>query len=343
MDTMTAFRLVGWQVPPELQEVPVPQPGPGDVLVEVAAVGLCHTDVHFLHAPPGAYPYPLPFTLGHEIAGTVVACGAAATHVQVGTRVAVALGPRCRRCLPCLRGEDNLCVARSSGRGWGQDGGLARYVAVPAPEAVPLGALDPVLAAPLTDAGVTAYHSVQRVAPKLRGASTAVVIGVGGLGGFAVQYLRQLTSARVIAIEASPTKLARAEALGADVVLDARDATTDALRDLTDGYGAEAVLDFVGVDATMALAFGSARLGGSIGIVGAGGGTATIGWGLVPNNCDVFIPLGGTTADLHDVIALAAAGRLTIDVETHPFANVVDAYARVDAGTVAGRAVVTLG
>ena len=320
----------------------MPSPGPEEVLVEVAAVGLCHTDVHFLHAPEGAFPYRLPFTLGHEIAGRIVASGSAAAGAAAGDVVVVALGPRCGRCLPCLRGDDNACVVRASGRGWGQDGGLARYVAIPAREAVPLGSLDPVLAAPLADAGVTAYAAVRRVAPKLRGSSTAVVIGVGGLGGFAVQFLRQLTSCRIIAVDSSPPKLDRARALGADIALRADEATPGVLRELTHGYGAEAVLDFVGVDATMALALHTARPGGVIAIVGAGGGTASIGWGLLPGNCDVFIQFGGTTADLHDVVAMAEAGRLRIDVERFPFAQTFEAYQRVDNGTVAGRAVVTI-
>ena len=341
METMTAFRLVGWQVPAEFQEVPVPSPAAEEVLVEVAAVGLCHTDVHFLHAPEGAFPYQLPFTLGHEIAGRVVSRGSSVGGIADGAAVAVALGPRCWRCLPCLRGQDNLCVARTSGRGWGQDGGLARYVVVPAREAVPLGSVDPAIAAPLADAGVTALHAVRRVAPRLRGSSTAVVIGVGGLGGFAVQFLRQLTSCRIIGIDASPTKLVRARELGADVALSAEEATPGALRELTRGVGAEAILDFVGVDATMALALQSARQGGAIAIVGAGGGTASIGWGLLPNECELFIAFGGTTADLHDVIAMTEAGRIRVDVERFPFEQTAKAYQRVDAGTVTGRAVVT--
>ncbi|MBK7950747.1 MAG: alcohol dehydrogenase catalytic domain-containing protein [Deltaproteobacteria bacterium] len=343
MQTMKAFRLVGWQKPPVFEDVAVPTPQSDEVLVEVAAVGLCHTDVHFLHAAAGDFPYPIPFTLGHEIAGRVVAVGASVRDLALETPVAVALGPRCWRCLPCLRGEDNLCTGRASGRGWGQDGGLARYVAVPVREAVPLGALDPALAAPLTDAGVTAYHAVRRVAPKLRGASTAIVIGVGGLGGYAVQLLRVLTGARIVAIEASPSKRIRAAELGADLVLGPDEAGPARLRDETRGLGAEAILDFVGIDATMGLALAAARIGGSIAIVGAGGGRASVGWGLLPNNCDLFIPQGGTTADLHDVIALANAGRLRIDIERFAFERTAEGYARVEAGTVAGRAVVLVG
>ncbi|MFO0688578.1 MAG: alcohol dehydrogenase catalytic domain-containing protein [Myxococcota bacterium] len=342
MTTMKAFRLVGWQKPPVFEDVAVPAPRADEVLVEVAAVGLCHTDVHFLHAAEGDFPYPIPFTLGHEIAGRIVEPGASVRDLPRDTPVAVALGPRCWRCLACLRGEDNLCMRRASGRGWGQDGGLARYVAVPVREAVPLGALDPVLAAPLTDAGVTAHHAVRRVAPKLRGDATAVVIGVGGLGGFAVQLLRQLTSARIVAIEASDAKRIRAKALGADLVLGPDEASAERLRAETHGLGAEAILDFVGVDATMHLALAAARIGGAIAIVGAGGGRASVGWGLLPNNCDLFIPQGGTTADLHDVVALANAGRLQIDVERFAFERTAEGYAQVEAGRVAGRAVVTL-
>lgn len=341
--TMKAYRLVGWQEPAAFQELPVPQPRHDEVLVEVAAVGLCHSDVHFLHAPPGAFPYPLPFTLGHEIAGRVVELGEGVRSLARDERIAVALGPRCWRCVSCLRGEDNLCTGRTFGRGWGQDGGLARYVAVPAREAVPIGTLDPALAAPLTDAAVTAHHAVRRVAPRLRGDATAIVIGVGGLGGFAVQLLKQRGACRVVALETSPDKQARAKALGADVVLDAVATSADALRELTRGLGAEAVLDFVGIDATMALALASARIGGAIAIVGAGGGQASIGWGRLPNNCELFIPQGGTTADLHDVVAMAAAGRLQIDVERFDFDRTPEAYARVEDGTVRGRAVVALG
>jgi propanol-preferring alcohol dehydrogenase len=339
---MRAYRLVRWQEPAVFEDVPVPRPGPDDVLVEVAGVGLCHTDIHFLHSPPGAYAYDLPFTLGHEIAGRVVEVGASVVGLAVGDAVVVAPGPRCWRCPPCLRGDDNLCTARSVGRGWGQDGGLARYIPVPAREAVRLPTLDPVLAAPLADAGVTAYHAVRRAVPKLRGRATALVIGVGGLGGFAVQFLREMTASRVLAVDTSPTKLARARELGADLALPADDTDPAAVRELTAGFGAEVVLDFVGVDATMQLALRAARVGGLVEIVGAAGGTATVGWGHLPNDCELVIPMGGTTADLQDVVALAEAGRLRIDVERFPFEQTPAAYGRVEAGTVDGRAVVVL-
>ncbi len=341
VETMTAFRMVEWGRAPEFVEVPIPELAAGEVLVEVVAVGLCHTDVHLMHASVGDYGFPVPFTLGHEIAGRVVERESPWGELTEGHAVVVAAGPRCGICLACLRGQDNLCAGRTSGRGWGRDGGLARFVAVSRRELVPLDSLDPVLAAPLSDAGVTAFHAVCQIAPKLRGAATAVVIGVGGLGSLAVQFLRQLTGARVVAIDAQSHRLAAARELGADHALLASDAT-HGLDELTRGLGVDVVLDFVGTSDTMDLAIRSVRSGGAVGIVGAAGGTVSIGWGRLPNDCDVFIPMGGTTADLHDVVALVEAGRITIDIERFAFADVVAAYAGVQAGEIHGRAVVEI-
>ena len=240
METMTAFRLFAWQQAPQFSDVPVPTPASHELLVAVAAVGLCHTDLHFIHAPPGAFPYSLPFTLGHEIAGRVAECVEEVVSFEVGQPVAIAAGPRCWQCVPCLRGEDNLCVSRTAGRGWGMDGGLASYVTVSAREAVRLTSLDLAVAAPLSDAGVTSYSAVRRLAPRLRGRSTAVVIGVGGLDGFAVQFLRELTSARIVVVDKSRDRLAAALALGAEDALAADDTTSATIRDITDGHGAEA-------------------------------------------------------------------------------------------------------
>jgi alcohol dehydrogenase, propanol-preferring len=145
----------------------------------------------------------------------------------------------------------------------------------------------------------------------------------------------------VVAVDADPARLVVGRQLGADETLLAADATPAALRELADSDGADAVLDFVGTAATMDLALQTARPGGGISIVGAGGGVASIGWGLLPHDCDLFIPLGGTTADLHDVVALAEAGRVGIDIEPFPLAAVTDAYARVKEGSIRGRAVVT--
>ena len=342
MATMTAFRMIEWGEPPQYQDIPVPEPGPGDVRVRIAGVGLCHTDIHFLHARKGAFPYDPPFTLGHENGGWVDEVGAGVIDLDPGTPVLVALGPRCWRCIQCLSGRDNLCRNRTSGRGWGKDGGLAEYLVVPRRELVTLSSLDPRTVGPLADAGLTPYHAVRRVAPKLAAPATAIVIGAGGLGGYAIQYLKLFTAARIVAVDTAPHRLSRALELGADDVIESHDDIPAVLQELTAGRGAEAVFDFVGTDATLTTALSLTCPGGALAIVGAGGGSVGVGWGSLPPLCEVAIEFGGTTADLHAVVALAEGGKLQMDVQQFPFAEVAEAYARVESGELAGRAVVTL-
>jgi len=339
---MTAYRLVAWGEAPRFEDVPVPRPGPGDVLLRMAAVGLCHTDLHFLAAGPGTFPYELPFTLGHENVGRVEDLGAGVDDLAAGEAVAVAGVHSCGRCTTCLRGFDNYCPQGWRGRGYGDDGGLAEFLVVPRREVVPLGPLDPCRAAPLTDAGATSYHVVRKVLPKLVPGSTCVVIGVGGLGGYAVQHLRLLTPARVVAVDVDEGRRETAKALGAHEALPSDAGTAARVRELTDGAGAEAVLDFVGTDATARTALASARAVGAVALVGAGGGTAPVRWGGVPLECDVFVPMGATIADLHEVVALARAGALRMDVEVFPFGRAGEAYERFRAGEVRTRAVVAV-
>jgi propanol-preferring alcohol dehydrogenase len=336
---MTAYRLLDWQQP-AFADVPVPDPGPGEVRVRVAGVGLCHSDLLFLDSPAGVLPYEVPFTLGHEIAGRVDEVGAGVDDLALGDAVAVACMSPCGACRFCTRGADNYCVENWRGRGFGRDGGLASHLVVRRRELAPLGELDPTLAAPLTDAGATSYHAVQRVRPKLVSDSVAVVIGVGGLGAYAVQWLKLQTPARVVAVEAREERVAAARALGADEVLLAGDGLSRRLREAVGSTGADAVLDFVGTDQTLNAAIRNAATMGSVAIVGQGFGTAQIRWGQLAHDCEVFIPQGATIAELHEVVALAATGDVTIEVERFRFDDVAEAYDRLRAGTLQGRAVV---
>src|SRR5919197_5299199 len=161
---MKAIRLTAWEQPAQLVDVPTPEPGPGEVLVRVAGAGLCHSDLHLMHWPAGALPYTLPFTLGHEVAGTVAALGPGTDGVEPGEPVLV-YGPwGCGRCPACSVGAEHLCERPPrGGAGLGRDGGLAEYMVVPSPRlTVPLDGLDPVAAAPLADAGLTPYHAISR-------------------------------------------------------------------------------------------------------------------------------------------------------------------------------------
>ena len=344
MATMRAYRLLDWQQPPEVVDVPVPAIGPDDVLVKVAGVGLCHSDITFMEVPAGVLPYSPPFTLGHETAGWVAAAGSNIDDLEPGTPVIAVAHNWCGRCVFCLRGQDHLCLAHTGrgGAGYGLDGGLAEFVAVPRNSLVELGDLDPLTVGPLSDAAATAYHAIQGLLPVLRPGTDVVVIGAGGLGGYGIQLLKVLTGARVIATDTDQRRLDNAGALGADVLVPSDDRIDERLRDATDGRGAQAVLDFVGTDATIATALASVRAAGRVVIVGAGGGSARVGWGASPPDCHVYVSFASTAADVHEVIALARAGRLTIPVETFPFAEVELAYDRLRRGELLGRAVVIM-
>lgn len=337
---MSAYQLVGWQQPPQLREVPIPAPGPGQVLIRVGGVGLCHTDVHFFEVPAGTYPYRLPFTLGHEISGWVDEVGAGVTDLEVGSGVVVSAHFWCGQCPNCLRGYDNYCTAHSSGLGYGADGGLAAYVVADRHSVVGLGTLDPRVAGPLADAGTTAYHAARKVLPKLVPGSHAVVIGAGGLGSYLVQYLRRLSAARIVVVDTAAHRLDAARELGAHAtVLSGPDVTERLRAELPRGQ-AEGIFDLVGTDETTAMALSCSKALGSVAILGAGPGAASVSWPSVARECDVFIPQGGTIPDLQEVVALVSAGLVSMTYETFPFADIEQAYARVRSGTVRGRAVV---
>ena len=344
---MMAYRLVAWERPPEPVEVEVPRPRAGELLVRVAGNGLCHSDIAMGQIPAAIgvdLSWQMPFTLGHEIGGWVDELGAGVTELASGDPVALVSPSSCGACSWCIRGQDSACPHGGVGRGYGRDGGLAPYVLVDSARAViKLGPLDPMVAGPLTDAGATSYHAVRRVLPKLVPGSTAVVIGAGGLGSFAVQLLAGLSPARVLAVDISRDRRDFAREMGAhDVLTGVDDSTTQQLLDLTQGAGAEAVLDFVGIDATIATGLASVRRAGAFALVGAGGGTFRRPWfGGLPNEADVFCFQGSSISDARDVLALAAGGLLRIEIDVFPFSRVQEAYEQLDTGRLRGRAVVT--
>jgi propanol-preferring alcohol dehydrogenase len=329
-----AYRLLDWQRPPELVEIPVPRPGPGEVLVEVAGCGLCHSDLTMVQMPGeigDALGWRVPFTLGHETAGRVAELGEGVVGLTEGEGVALTSPSSCGTCPTCLAGRDSACPHGDTGRGYGRDGGLAGYVVAPAREVLPLGGLDPRTAGPLTDAGATSHHAVRRAAPVLGEGSTAVVIGVGGLGWFAVQILRATTPARVVAVDVDPARRAVAAELGADEVREAVPA----------GIDADAVIDIVGTDATIAAGLGALRRAGTFVLVGSGGGGFRRPWfGGLPREATVTTVQGSAIDDARSLIALAADGRVRVQVDEYPLERVADAYAAMGAGTLTGRALV---
>jgi propanol-preferring alcohol dehydrogenase len=329
---MRAYRLVG-QGSAELTEIPEPKPGPDDVVLRVLAAGVCRTDLELRRT--GGAP-ALPVTLGHEIAGEVVAVGSDVRGWREGARAAVYELLGCSRCAACGAGEDNVCREIVPGAvGITRDGGMADYVAVPARNLVDLAGLDPVAAAPLTDAGMTALHAVRRGRQVAGRMERAVVIGIGGLGHLALQFLADV---RVTAVDLDPARLEFAVQLGAANGVRAGEGAAGEIGKV------DAVFDFVGSQASLDLAAQVTGRGGAIVVTGAGGGrlslTAEIGAGRAPDREVAIVhTFGGTHADLAEALALAAAGRVRTNVAHFSLDQVADAFAALEAGQVLGRAV----
>jgi propanol-preferring alcohol dehydrogenase len=347
---MRAYRIPAWGQAPELVEVSLPEPGPGQVRVRVAGCGLCHSDLVMagMDAAVGeAIGWRVPFTLGHETAGWIDAVGpgtALPGGLAEGDAVALVSPASCGRCRWCSRGQENACAQGLVGRGYGRDGGLADQVLVDDPQRalVALGALDPRVAGPLTDAGATSFHAVRRVLPHLRDDSTVVVVGVGGLGSFVVQLLRAMSPARVVAVDRADDRRSRALDLGAHHAVEGGDGAARAVRAVVGSEPVDAVVDVVGIDATIALATRLLAPGGVLALVGAEGGTLRRPWfGTLPRDGEVFTFQGSDLADVRDVVALAAAGAVRVDVDPYPLDRVAEAYAALAAGTLRGRAVVS--
>lgn len=341
---MKAYRMTEWQTAGQLCDVDLREPGPGEVLVKVGGAGVCHSDLHVMDMPAGALPYALPFTLGHENAGWIERVGPGVDGWAAGEPVIVYSVWGCGRCATCRVGAENYCETAPvfCGGGLGFDGGMASHILVPAARFLcPLGDLDPRQAAPLTDAGLTTYHAVKRSLSLLIPGSSAVVIGAGGLGQMAIQILKAVSPARVIAVDLSSEKLAAAQSLGADATVAAGDRAAEQVRDLTRGAGAELVLDIVGSDATLQLAVGVGRRLGHLTLVGIAGGSVQFGYFGVPTELSVASVFYGSIPELAEVTALAQTGKIRPQVELFPLEQAAQVYARLRDGKLRGRAVIT--
>ncbi|CAM5711127.1 S-(Hydroxymethyl)mycothiol dehydrogenase OS=Streptomyces alboniger OX=132473 GN=CP975_05105 PE=3 SV=1 [Streptomyces alboniger] len=329
---------------PALAELERPVPSGTEVLVRVEAAGLCQSDVHVIDVAEGALPYRPPFTLGHEVAGHVAALGPDAEGTTAGERVVV-YGPwGCGNCTRCAAGRDNYCDHRGDlgwhGAGLGRDGGMAEYLPVPsARHLVPIGDLPATQAAPLSDAGLTSYHALTGVRHALGEGTVALVIGVG-LGHLAVQMVRATTPSRVLAVDIREEAVDLALRSGAHLGVPMGADTAKVLRAETGGVGVDAVLDFVGNEATFALAVQLLRPGGELAVVGSGGGRLTVRKpGFLPAGFRLSLPFWGTRPELAEVIALARAGSLHVETEQFPLSAAPEAFGRLRQGRVRGRAV----
>ena len=235
---MKAALLHAYHRPLELVERPEPEPtGPRSVVVRVGGAGVCATDLHAIDGLMEPAGLTVPVVLGHENAGWVHAVGDDVTTTAVGDAVLLYPAWSCGLCVPCRRGQDVFCV-RHEFTGLTRDGGFADYVLADERSIVPLpDGVEPAAVAPHADAGITAYHAVKKLVPRLEPGSTAAVIGVGGVGHVGLQLVRVLGASRVVAIDTDERRRRLARELGADEVLGEQADVADAARELTDGAG----------------------------------------------------------------------------------------------------------
>jgi NAD+-dependent secondary alcohol dehydrogenase Adh1 len=340
---MRSAQVLSYGKPIALTEVPEPAVrDPNDVVVRIAGAGICRTDVHILHGELEAAFHPtLPLTLGHENSGWVHEVGPAVTHLSVGDPVIVHPAVTCGHCLACRSGADMHCPNwRFPGvDGW--PGGYAELMRTSARSLVRLPeGTDPAPLAPHADAGLTAMHAVRRLVPYTTPASTVVTFGAGGVGQIALQLLRLLTPARLVVVEIDPRRAETAARLGAHHVLELAPAqAADAVRDLTEGVGANIVLDLVGEGEVPQQAMTMLAKGGVYSIVGYGGFVRIEHLDMINRELTILGNQIGSYADLVALMDFVSQGRVTIDSTLVPLDAADQVLHDVEAGRVSGRAV----
>jgi NAD+-dependent secondary alcohol dehydrogenase Adh1 len=273
--------------------------------------------------------------LGHENAGWVHAVGPDVTTAEAGDAVLVYPAYSCGLCVSCRRGLDMHCE-RHQFTGLTRDGGFADYVLVDERSLVPLPAgVEPAEVAPHADAGITAYHAVKKLLPRLMPGTTSVVIGVGGVGHIALQLLRVLGGGSVIAVDTDERRRELAGELAADEVL----ADVGDVREATNGVGADVVLDFVATDATHAAGLDMLARRGLYSTVGYGGTITVPSVAMVVGETAIAGNLVGSWIDLWELLQLHGKGDVTLRTETHPLEAVNDVLGALREGEVTGRAV----
>lgn len=300
------------------RDIPVAQLA-GEEVIKVLACGVCHSD---LHVADGDFGGPYPIVLGHEVVGE---------HPELG-RVLLYAPWGCGRaeCRQCSAGLEMICP---NGREAGvvSDGGYSQYMKVPRREyLLPIGDMDPATTAPLACGGLTAFRAVKRALPHLlRPGSRAVVIGAGGLGQFAIQFLKALADVELTVVDTSAEKLTVAAELGADVTCNSNE--------LHGKY--DAVIDFVGADATLAAAAAAIDRQGIIVVVGLWGGRIPFGVGAVPSETVLTTSIWGSLEDLRELLDFARGHKLQHSIQTLPLYQAQEAHDLLRSGKIKGRAV----
>jgi NAD+-dependent secondary alcohol dehydrogenase Adh1 len=323
-----------------LEQVPDPEINDADdVIIRIGGAGLCRTDLHIIEGIwQGKVNVQLPYTLGHENAGWIEETGKGVKNFKKGDAVIVHPLITDGVCPACRRGNDMHCE-NGSFPGIARDGGFADYLQVKARNLIPLRDIEPKAVAPHADAGLTAYHAAKKAAKMLEPGQRAVLIGFGGLGHIAYQALRHLCAAEIIVVDPSDLALSLAKELGADHRVKSSKDVVQHVKDLTDGKGAEVVLDFVGEKGSIEQGWNMTRNGGSYFVIGYGGTVNIPTIDIIFSERNIIGNLVGTYADLAELMALAQQGKVHLATAEYKLDNINEAISDLHHGKVKGRAV----
>jgi succinate semialdehyde reductase (NADPH) len=351
-----------------IEDIPTPHPKAGEVLVQVAACGVCHTDLHVIK---GEVAFPLPAVLGHEISGRVAAVAPDVKGLRPGNAVVCGFIMPCGFCYHCVRGRDDLCetfFAMNRLKGTLYDGesrlhradgsplamysmgGLAEYAVVPATDVFPAPAHVPLAdACILGCAMMTAYSALKNQA-RLQPNETVAVVGTGGVGSNVIQLARVFGASQIIAVDIRDDKLETARALGATHGVNAaKDDPVAAVMALTAGRGVEVAIEALGRPETVVNAFMMTRDGGRLVVIGIAPGTTTAGieiTRLVRRGIALMGSYGSRVrTDMPDVLGLAAHGLISASrpiTRRYRLEHADEAYAALNRGEIVGRAIVEM-
>jgi NAD+-dependent secondary alcohol dehydrogenase Adh1 len=338
---MIAARLHKYQEPLAVEEIAEPTiDGPHDVIVRMGGAGLCRTDLHIQEGQWAEKSgVELPYVLGHENAGFVHEIGSAVSNVEVGDTVILHPLVTCGLCRACRAGDDVHC-ANNLFPGISVDGGFAQLLKSSARSVVKLQpTLHPKDIAALADAGLTAYHAVKKAAANLYPGSRAVVIGAGGLGHIGIQCLKAMTPAEIIVVDPSERARALAGEIGADVTVAADGNQVDTILEMTDGVGAEAIIDFVGEKGAIEDGVAMLRDAGNYYVIGYGENINVPTIDIISREINFIGNLVGSYNDLDELMTLTAQGKVTLHTSVYPLDAVNDAMADLDQGRLQGRGI----
>ena len=339
---MRAARLHAYHEPLKLDEVDEPKAdGPLDVVVRIGAAGLCRTDLHIQEGQWAEKSgVELPYTPGHENAGWVHEVGPAVTNVEVGDTVIVHPFISCGLCRPVPRRRRHALPRTAPSRASTATAGSPTSCSrARARSSSSIRRLEPKDIAALADAGLTAIHAVKKAIPVLGAGTRAVVIGAGGLGHIGIQCLRAMTPAEIIVIDPSEPALALAGEMGAHHTVKVDGSHVDTVKEMTDGLGAEAIIDFVGEKGAIEDGIEMVRDGGFYYVIGYGENIDIPTIDVISREISFIGNLVGTYVDLQDLMTLTAQGQVTLHTSTYPLDAINDAMADLDNGRLQGRGI----